>query len=160
MTDYQQEEFNSKKLICFRLDQTYYAIDMGKIKEVIQPPEIRELPGVSFYVKGVMNLRGEIIPIVDLRKLMNIPAKDGGEVRVIVYDVNGVDIGFFVDEIARVITISLKKILPPPPILLKGLDPGTIGGVFELEDKNVLLFNLEKMLSPKETANLRQATKQ
>ena len=160
MTDYQQEAFNSKKLICFRLDQTYYAINMGKIKEVIQPPDIRELPGVSFYVKGVMNLRGEIIPIVDLRKLMNIPAKDGDEVRVIIYDVKGVNIGFFVDEIARVVTVSAKAILPPPPILLKGLDPGTISGVFELDDRIVLLFNLENMLSPKETAKLRQAAKQ
>ena len=154
MTDHLQEEFHTRKLICFRLDQTYYAVSMEKIKEVIEPPEVRTIPGVPFYVNGVMNLRGEIIPIIDLRKLMNTPANTSGDVRVIIYDVNGVYIGFFVDEIAQVVRVASRDILPPPAILLKGLDPKTIGGIFELNNQNVLLFNLEKMLSKTEARNL------
>ncbi len=154
MSSQYERDYESLRLICFRLESTLYAIEIKKIKEIITIPEIRHIPGTPFYVEGVFSLRSEIIPVVDLRKLMAIQPVPKSTEKVIIYEVQGHEIGFIVDEVAQVIQIEKKHILPPPAVVMRGLDPQCIQGVLELGSENGIIFSLEKILSQKEASKI------
>jgi len=153
--------YDQRRLATFRLGETTYAVEITLIQEIIDIPVIRPIPRAPFYLEGIFNLRKTIIPIIDFRKLLGLDAGEKETAKVIIVSVRKQEIGFIVDEVAQVITISKHDILPPPPVLLQGLDPESMGGIFCLEeDENTILLNLDRILSPQEVAKLAQATTQ
>ena len=137
---------NSINLATFRLGHNEYAIDIMQAKEIIKMEKITLIPNAPDYVEGVINLRGNIIPIVDLKKRFNLEENDGEKnTGIIIVKIDDVDMGIIIDAISKVVSIATSNIQPPPP-MLSGIGQKYIKGVAKLEDKLLVVLDLEKLI--------------
>ena len=137
---------NSINLVTFKLGQNEYAIDIMQAKEIIKMEKITLIPNAPDYVEGVINLRGNIIPIVDLKKRFNLEENDGEKnTGIIIVKIDDVDMGIIIDAISKVVSIATSNIQPPPP-MLSGIGQKYIKGVAKLEDKLLVVLDLEKLI--------------
>ncbi|MEG3030145.1 MAG: chemotaxis protein CheW [Oscillospiraceae bacterium] len=105
----------SRKHLTFFSDNLQYAIDVENVNEIITNYAITYLPKVPSFIKGIMNLRGQVTPVVDIRLLMGRPeAEPTSETCVIILEVKGISIGILVDGVSRVIDLNDDQISPPP----------------------------------------------
>lgn len=146
------EELN--QLISFVVGKEEYGMEILRVKEVIRSPQITPLPKAPTFVKGIINLRGDVIPIVDLREKFGIGSDvETSEMRIIVVDVDGRLVGMVVDSANQVVRIPSDQIEPPPPIV-GGTSKEYIKGVGKLDDRLVVLLNVDTILSNDEKLNL------
>ncbi|MDX1808382.1 MAG: chemotaxis protein [Sulfurospirillaceae bacterium] len=142
---------NEMELVDFRIlkqdgDRIYegiYGVNVSKVREIIKLPNLTELPGVPSYIDGIFDLRGVVIPVVNLAKWMNIkePADVKSKLRVIITEFSDILIGFIVHEAKRIRRISWKDIEPATFISGVGtLDKSQITGVTRIENDEVLLI--------------------
>ena len=137
---------NSINLVTFKLGNNEYAIDIMQAKEIIKMEKITLIPNAPDYVEGVINLRGNIIPIVDLKKRFNLEENDGEKnTGIIIVKIDDVDMGIIIDAISKVVSISNSNIQPPPP-MLSGIGQKYIKGVAKLDDKLLVVLDLEKLI--------------
>ena len=117
------------------------------MKEIIRVREITRLPGASSFVQGIINLRGDVIPIIALREKLGLEVRDcTAASRVIVVDVGGRLVGMMVDSASQVVRIPADRIEPPPPIV-GGLSAEYVKGVGRVEDRLVILLDIDRILS-------------
>ncbi len=147
-----------QQLVVFDLSGEDYGIDIGTVRSIIRMQEITKVPGTPDFVKGVTNLRGSIIPVVDLRKRFGLSAGDQtSESRVVVVDISGQDIGMMVDAVTEVMRIPVSSIEPPSSVITT-TDSDYLLGIAKLENRLVILLDLEKVLSEAEMGTLTEAT--
>jgi len=147
------------QLISFEVGDEEYGLDILAVKEVIRIREITRLPKAPGFVKGIINLRGDVIPIIDLRDRFGLEHREYTDMtRVIVVDVEGKLVGMVVDAASQVVRISPEQIDPPPPIV-GGLSVEYIKGVGKLEDRMVILLNIERILTVEEKIELEEMEK-
>lgn len=143
----QQTEAELKQLISFVVGKEEYGMEIVRVKEVIRTPEITRLPKAPSFVKGIINLRGDVIPVVDLRDEFGLEATEfSASTRVIIVDVDGKLVGMIVDAASEVIRIPTDQIEPPPPIA-GGLPNELIDGVGKIGDRLIVLLNIDTLLS-------------
>lgn len=143
-TEHDGEDF--QELLCFRVADEKYAVNIMEIKEIIKPREVTEVPRVPPYVSGVLSLRGIIIPVFNMRKrLGHAVAKDSGKERIIVMKKGEEFCGVMVDEVIQVVRISPATIEPPPAVL-DGMDRDFVGGIGRFDGQMLILLNLDKVL--------------
>ncbi len=142
-----QEEGNVLlQLVTFKLNLEEFGIDILRVQEIIRIMDITKVPNSPDYVEGVINLRGRVIPVVNLRKRLSLPSKENnGKTRVIVVDLSGKTVGFIVDEVNEVLRIP-KDITEPPPDMTAGIDTDYITSVGKLEDRLLILLDIEKLI--------------
>ena len=141
-------------LISFMVGDEEYGLDILRVKEVIRIREITRLPRAPSFVKGIINLRGDVIPIIDLRDKFGLEHQDYTSMtRVIVVDVDGRLIGMVVDAASQVVRIPSDQIEPPPPIV-GGLSVEFIKGVGKLDERLIILLNIDRILSTQEKVEL------
>ncbi|WP_295154662.1 chemotaxis protein CheW [uncultured Brachyspira sp.] len=141
---------DSTNLVTFRLGSGEYAIDIMQAKEIIKMEKITLIPNAPDFVEGVINLRGNIIPIIDLKKRFNLEETEGDKnTGIIIVKIEDVDMGIIIDAISKVVSISNSDIQPPPP-MLSGIGQKYIKGVGKLEDKLLVVLDLEKLFSTDE----------
>jgi len=139
-----------RQFISFSVGQEEYGLELLRVKEVIRVREITWLPKAPSFVKGIINLRGDVIPIVDLRDKFGLAASaETAQTRVIVVEVSGQLVGMVVDSASQVVRIPTAQIDPPPPVL-GGFSQDFITGVGKLEDKLVILLNVDSLLTREE----------
>lgn len=144
------------QLVSFNIDEEEFGIDILKVQEIIRTVQITQVPNAPLFVKGVINLRGKVIPIVDLRmKLGKEKKKDDNNTRIIVVDLESKTIGFIVDSVSEVLRIP-KNITEAPPEIVSGINSEYITAVGKLEDRLLILLDLEKILSAKESDNIKR----
>lgn len=142
---------NEMELVDFRIlkqedDYVYegiYGVNVAKVREIIRKPRLTELPGVPHFIEGIFDLRGVVIPVVNLAKWMGINSPEGAEenTRVIIAEFNNILIGFVVHDAKRIRRISWKDIEPASFASGEGaLDKSKITGVTRIEDDAVLLI--------------------
>lgn len=142
---------NEMELVDFRIfkregDEVYegiYGINVAKVREIIRFPKLTELPGVPPFIEGIFDLRGVVIPVVNLAKWMGVDAPEGvdKESRVIITEFNNILIGFVVHEAKRIRRVNWKDIEPASFLSGDGgLDGSKITGVTRIEDDSVLLI--------------------
>lgn len=137
-------------LVSFNLGKEEFAVDILKIQEINRMVEITRVPKSPDSVEGVINLRGNIIPIIDLRKKFRLPpAENSNENRIVVIDINKKVVGFIVDAVSEVLRLPANTVEPPPP-MLAGIDSEYISGVGKLENRLLILLDLDKILSQEE----------
>lgn len=146
------------QLVSFIIGQEEFGIDISKIHEINRMVEITQVPNAPAFVSGIINLRGKVIPIVDLRKRFGFEIKAPDKnTRIIVVELNGgVVLGFIVDAVREVLRIH-KDITEPPPSLVSGVDKQYITGIGKLQDRLLILLDLEKILSLNEMESLPEA---
>ncbi|MFA5515865.1 MAG: chemotaxis protein CheW [Desulfuromonadales bacterium] len=142
------------QLACFRVGGEMYALDIMRIKEIIRPQKLTPVPKAPRFIEGVINLRGVVIPVVDLRKRFDQPKPETDRTaRVIVCALSGKIIGLIVDEVLEVRRCSRQEIQPSPQFL-QGKGTDFFIGVYRRDEELVMLLNLEKILSSDEKIDL------
>ncbi len=139
------------QLVSFSLNNEEYGVDVLKVREIIRMPSITRVPNTPHYVEGVINLRGKVVPIINMRRrfgLMEIEYDK--QTRIMVMDVEGELMGFIVDSVSEVIRISSSEIQPSPAIVTSGIDQECIAGVINQAERLLVLLNLQKMFSQEE----------
>ena len=149
-----QPQGNTLKLVGFYLGPEEYAVDILKIKEIKLMQEITNVPKAPDFVEGVINLRGDIVPIIDLKKKLNLGAAElNEESKIIVVEIDTKMVGVIVDEVSEVIEIEDSKLSPPPPII-GGIEAEYLKGVGKLGDRLLILLDLDKILTLEEKTQL------
>lgn len=134
------------QLAVFFVGGERYAIDIMNIKEIIIPIKMTPIPDVPIFIKGVINLRGMLMPVVSMRERLGMPHEEDDNSRIIIFALKNIVIGIIVDSVDEIITIPLRDIQPPPKIA-RGLDSKYLKGICRIEDDVLLLLNLQKVLT-------------
>lgn len=145
-----------QQLVVFSLSGGGYGVDIGTVREIIRMQEITQIPKTPPYVEGVINLRGRVIPVLDLRKRFGLEVTEyTQETRIVVIDIGGTDIGAIVDEVTEVLRVPLGSIELPSDVVL-GDDSEYVVGVVKLGERLVILLELARALSEDERAIMGQ----
>ncbi len=137
---------SERQLVVFELAGEQYGVDIATVREIIQMQEITRLPGAEYFIEGLINLRGVVIPVVDLRKRFNLDVVAyNRDTRIIVIDCEGQDIGIIVDSVEEVLRIFSDAIVPPSGIVTSaGSD--YLSGIARLSDRLVILLDIGRLL--------------
>ena len=135
------------QLVSFNLDEEEFGVDILKVREINKMLQITRVPNSPHYVEGVINLRGRIIPVVDLRAKVGLEKKSyNKDTRIIVVEIADKTIGFIVDKVSEVLRIP-KNVTEAPPKLIAGIDSDYITAVGKLEDRLLILLDLNKVFN-------------
>jgi len=149
-----QELTSVHKYLTFFVEDEQYGIDISKIKEIIAPINITHIPKTPEFVKGIINLRGSIIPVVDIRLKFGMSKKDIDiNTAIIIYEVEKVSIGFIVDFVEDVLALDEKNISDAPRFG-SNIDTSFIENVAEIGDGVIMLLNLEKIFEEQELLDI------
>ncbi len=136
-----------RQFISFSIGREEYGLELLRVKEVIRLREITRLPTAPAWVKGIINLRGDVIPIIALRDRLGLEAREATtDTRVIVVEIDGRLLGMVVDSASQVVRIPAAQI-EPPPRMPGALAREFISGVGKLEDRLVIVLNVDALLS-------------
>jgi purine-binding chemotaxis protein CheW len=151
------ERAGTMQIVGFRLADEEYGVEIVRAQEIIMPGQITWMPEVPDFICGLINLRGHVIPIVDLRKRLGLEARPNDEqTRIIVVNVEKRIIGMVVDAVTEVLRISGDQV-EAPPSSIAGIDHEYIRGLVKLPDKLLILLNIENILSRDDQRLLSQA---
>ncbi|HEY9571098.1 MAG TPA: chemotaxis protein CheW [Metalysinibacillus sp.] len=139
-------EQESMKVIVFQLEDKEYAIPVSRVQGIERLMHITRVPKTPNYVKGVINLRGVVTPIIDLRERFSLPASDNQDAtRIIIVSIKETEVGFIVDSANDVLDIHTKSIEPQPEVV-GTVEEEFISGVSRLDNRLLILLHLEKVL--------------
>lgn len=143
-----------RQLVLFHLAGEIYAVDIHQVREIIRLPQITRVPRTPDFVEGVINLRGNVIPVLDLRKRFGLgEGEESADRRIIVVEMGERTIGMIVDAVSEVLRIDETLIDPPSPYIVS-VNTLYIEGIARLEPDLVILLNLEKVLTEDEKERL------
>ena len=146
------------KYLTFGLDEEEYGLEILKVREIIGLMEITAVPKTPEFVKGVINLRGKVIPVVDLRLKFSMHEVEPTEATcVIVVDVGGIEIGIIVDRVSEVLDIPLENI-EEPPSFGTSLETEFILGMGKIGEKVTILLDITKVLVAAEFSGVEEAS--
>lgn len=138
------------QLVTFRIGNEEFGVDILAVQEIIRTMAITKVPKAPDFVEGVINLRGKVIPIVDLRRRFGMPARDNDKhTRIIVIETGSIIVGFMVDSVSEVLRIPARTIEAPPAVV-SGLESDYIDGVGKLDDRLLIMLDLDRLLSGQE----------
>jgi purine-binding chemotaxis protein CheW len=144
------------QLVSFQLAKEVYGIEITKVREIILISEITNIPQTPQYVKGLINLRSTVIPVIDLRSFFGLPeGTQTDESRIMVLQANGKTIGIMVDAVSEVLRIKNDQIAPPPPTI-SGLGKEYITGLVKLDKQLLILLDIDMILGNEQTEALIQ----
>lgn len=154
-----QEKTDSAELIqlvSFKLADEEFGVDILQVQEINRLVEITKVPKTPDFVEGVINLRGKVIPVVDLRKRFELEKNDSNaDTRIIVVDIDNSIMGMIVDEVSEVLRLSVSTIEPAPDITTS-IEADYISGVAKIDDRLLILLDLSKAFSPAEKEAINQ----
>lgn len=141
----EQEDTQKGKYLTFALNNELYGIEIKYVTEIIGIQQIVQVPELPVYFKGIINLRGKIIPVMDVRLRFNKEYKDYNDrTCVIVIDIRDISMGLIVDSVSEVLTIPASDIVPPPEVSKTG--NRYINGIGKVGNEVKLLLNCDKLL--------------
>lgn len=142
----EKEQDEILQLVSFKVGNEEFAIDILKVNEIIRFMEITKIPNSPEHVEGIINLRGKVVPVVNLRIKMGLPSKDNDvNSRIIVVELNNKIIGFKVDAVYEVLRIP-RSITETPPDLVSNVNSQYITSVGKIDDRLLILLDIERML--------------
>ena len=139
-----------RQLVVFGIADEEFGVDIIQVQEIVRLQEITKVPNAPAFVEGIINLRGRVIPLVDLRKRFNFSQKEhDDDSRIIVTTIEENLIGIIVDSVAEVLRIEEEAIEPAPPIVA-GVGREYLEGVGKIDNRLIVLLELEQILSSAE----------
>ena len=134
----------SVQLVGFRLANEEYGIEITKVREIILPTATTRLPQSPDYILGVIHLRNEVIPVVDLRRRFGLPEQEATEeTRIVVVHVGGKTLGLLVDSVSEVLRAAHDQIVPPPAVVVAGREYLT--GLLKWNNRLLILLDIERL---------------
>ncbi len=138
------------QLIKFVVADLTFGIEITQIHQILKPQEIFKVPNTPPFIEGLLNLRGRILTVFNLRKRFSLPDKENDEsTKIIIVAMEEFLLGFIVDSVTEIVRLSDEDIEPKPPSL-QGLDRRFISGVGKVDDKVILMLDLTKVLTTEE----------
>lgn len=133
-------------LVTFHLDTEEYGVDIGRVQEIIRVGHITGVPNAPEFVRGVINLRGKIIPVIDLRKRMVLPEAPGTKhSRIMVVEAGPKVLGLLVDRVSQVIRLPLTAVDAPPDEIEAAR--GFVRGIGKIDSRLVMIMELDRVLA-------------
>ena len=153
-----QETSISNQFVTFRIGEETYAIDVFKIREILEVPDITKVPGMPPMIRGVINIRGSVVPVLDLRMQFGQEATEETEDTAVIvtemaHDEDIIQMGIMVDAAKEVITLEPEEIEEPPRLGIF-IDNKYLSGMGKLDDEFVIILNIDKILSDEELAQV------
>ena len=145
-----RDETTVRQLVGFRLDDEDYAIAITRIREIILMKPITRLPQAPGSIEGLINLRGTVIPVINLRKRFGLPARPfDDETRTIVVTVRDKTVGCIVDEVTQVMRIAGDQV-HPVPVSMSAVAKRFVAGLARLEDRLLIILDTDTLFGPDE----------
>jgi purine-binding chemotaxis protein CheW len=145
-----KQENELLQLVTFGIGEEEFGIDILKVQEIIRTMAITKVPNSPPYVEGVINLRGKVIPVIDLRSRFNMECRPhDSQTRIIVLEIHKMIVGFVVDDVSEVLRIKSNTVELPPPVV-SGIESEYIKGVGKLDDRLLILLDLDKLIPVEE----------
>ncbi|MBC7961027.1 MAG: chemotaxis protein CheW [Vallitaleaceae bacterium] len=141
---------DEEQLVTFKIDAEEYGVKIANVQEINRMTEVTKVPRAPYYIEGIVNLRGNVIPALDLRRLFKLSEKTVTDAtRIIIADYNGKRTGIIVDSVSEVLRFEKSSIEAPPKILSSGIDNDYVEGVGKLSDgkRIILILDISKVLS-------------
>jgi purine-binding chemotaxis protein CheW len=134
------------QLVTFGLDNEEYAVDILKVREINRLREITKIPNAPHYLDGVINLRGRVIPVINLRSNFGLSHRESDErTRIMIMDMQGLTIGVIVDYVSEVLRISPDIVEPAPAMASEAEGNDFIRGIAKMEDRLVILVDMDSI---------------
>lgn len=136
--------------VVFKLNEEQYGIEIMKVYGIERHQEVLKIPNTPPYIEGVINLRGEVLPIYNLRKKFNLSHRNiDGETKIIITKANDTQIGFIVDSVSEIINLDEADIEETPQIIT-GIDRKYIKSIAKVNEKMIILLDVDLVLSEEE----------
>jgi len=149
---------NEVKLVVFKLADEEFGAPINQVYEILRLVEITRVPRAPRFIEGVINLRGKVIPVLDLRRRFELPMTTPPEQqRIMEVEVEGQIIGMIVDAVTEVISLPVDAIEPPPP-MIADIAGDYLTGVGKLPGRIIIMLNFDKILSMQEAHQIDQAS--
>jgi purine-binding chemotaxis protein CheW len=155
---------DEEQIVSFKLGKETFGVRVGQVREIGKVQNITKIPKMPDFIEGVMNLRGQITTVIDLKKKFGIDDNGKGitsQSRIIVAEIGDTQIGIIVDEVEDVMRVPRQSISPPPRTLAVRAEASYLTGICKLPDRMVMLLGLDKIMSVNEmdqmTANVATA---
>lgn len=144
------------QLVTFRLRDEEFGVDISQVREIVRMMDITHIPEAPGFIEGVINLRGQVIAVIDLAKQFGLIPKEKPEKtdRIVVVEVGEQTVGMIVDEVPEVLRIAKEDIEPTPEIIQTEVKEDYIKGVGKIGDRLLILLDLNKVLAPHEVEEL------
>ena len=154
--DVQEQVNQEKQFIVFRLGEEEYGVEILQVQTIERMLPITRVPHAPEFVEGVSNLRGSVVPIIDLRSRLGLPSKEAtNESRIITVKINEIMVGMIVDAASDVVKVPTNAIEPPPSVI-GGVESTYLEGVAKLEDRLLVLLKLAEVLKKEEVQQLKK----
>ncbi len=145
-----------QQLIKFQVGDEVFGIGITQIHQILKPQEIFKVPNTPPFIEGLLNLRGKVLTVFNLRKRFNMPDKANDEnTKIIIIKVGEYLLGFTVDSVTEIVRVPDEEFVETPPSLTN-FDKRFLSGVAKLGEKLILLLNLEKVLTPDEAEQVKE----
>jgi purine-binding chemotaxis protein CheW len=139
-----------QQLVVFELANEYYGINIAMVESIIKMQAITQLPQAPYYVKGVTNLRGSVLPVIDLRLRFGLEVQENTkQTRVIIVTMGSLKVGVVVDGVSEVLRVSDETIEPLPP-MVSSVNSAFLKGIARMQDRLIILLELGKVLDTEE----------
>jgi purine-binding chemotaxis protein CheW len=138
------------QFVTFRLGEEQFGVPIGAVQEIVRLPEVTPVPEAPWFVEGVINLRGRIIPVIDLGRRLRLPDRPRTrKTRILIVETDRRQVGLIVDAASEVLRLPPNAVEPPPP-MISGIGVEYITGVGKLGDQLLVLLDLAKVLHPED----------
>ncbi len=149
------EKAEERQILIFDLLDEEFALDISCVREVLRFQDIYLLPQAPDFIEGVINLRGHIIAVIDLRKRFNIKIiEDRTKACIMICKIKKFIVGLIVDKVKEVIVLSQENIQPTPAVISTQIDDCYISGIARIEERVIVILNLEEILTNEEITGL------
>jgi len=138
---------DEQQLVVFELGAELYGVEIARVHEIIRLQTVTRVPRAPAFVEGVINLRGKVIPVVDLRRRFGLPsAEHTRSTRIVVVEIGDQVVGIVVDSVSEVLRVNTATVEPPSPVVA-GIDSEYLHGIAKLTDRLVILLDLDRVLA-------------
>ena len=146
------------QLVGFKIGQELFGVNILIVREIIREAEITAIPDSPEFIEGVINLRGDIIPVIDLRKRLKLKQQriNDADPWIVILNIEGRVTGFIVDWVTKVMKVPLESIKPPPDIVVAGLKSQYIRGVCKIDEHLLVLLDFSRILLVDEIKKLNE----
>ena len=136
------------QVVSFKLGSEEYGVDIAQVQEINRMVAITHVPRAPQFMEGVINLRGQLIPIIDLRTRFGMPrAEHTKNTRIVVTEIGAKRVGMVVDSVSEVLRIPVEQIEDAPEMISGGVDTEYIRGVGKIEDRLIIMLDLARIIS-------------
>jgi len=135
------------QLVSFKIGEEEFGIEILRVREINRMINVTRIPNSPVYIDGVINLRGKVIPVIDLRSCLGLKRRDHDkDTRIVITELDDKVVGFVVDTVSKVLRIP-RSVTEPPPLITTGINAEYITAVGKLEDRMITLLDLNKILT-------------